>query len=592
MSDLKTLPPIQAQTLARRRLAAAALNLGVLAALLLWLAVLLGTPHWTPLRIALFALYAIAAPWNVLGLTNALIGLWLVHGRGDALRAVAPFAVDPGEAPLQSRTAILMTLRNEDPRRALARLRAIAADLDRMDASGAFDFFVLSDSDRPDVFAREEAEIACWRQDSARPGQIVYRRRTDNEGFKAGNILDFCDRWGQNYSFMVPLDADSLMAAKTLTRLVRIGEANPQIGIVQTLAVGAPSASAFARIFQFGMRHGMRAYTMGAAWWAGDCGPFWGHNALVRIAPFAAHCRLPALPGGEKILSHDQVEAAFIRRAGFETRILPVEGGSFEDNPPSLPDFTQRETRWCRGNLQYVHLVDLPGLKPMSRFQLGWAIAMFAGAPASTLFLALAALLPHVEPGAFAAGPLLAFYLAHLALALSPKLIGLLDVALTPGGLARYGGAARFWAGALVEIVLSFFIGAASSFAVALQICALPFGRAGGWGGQSRDAHDLGWRDAARAFWPQTLFGLGLLALAASAAPTLALWSAPLWIGYVGCIPFAVLTAKPALGAAMARLRLCATPEEIAPPLLFEGLYPAPADEGPVDAPVEIPAVP
>ena len=576
MFDLKTLSPLQPpKMLARRRFVASALNLGVLAALLLWLATLLCAPHWTPLRVALFALYAVAAPWNVLGLTNALIGLWLVHGRRDALGEVAPFAIAPGAAVLKTRTAILMTLRNEDPRRAVARLRAIAADLERIDESAAFDFFVLSDSDRPDVFAQEEAEIARWRRDSPRPEQIFYRRRTDNEGFKAGNILVFCQRWGENYAFMIPLDADSLMSAEKLTLLVRIGEANPQIGIVQTLAVGAPSPSAFARIFQFGMRHGMRAYTMGAAWWAGDCGPFWGHNALVRIAPFAAHCRLPELPGGEKILSHDQVEAAFMRRAGFETRILPVEGGSFEDNPPTLRDFTQRETRWCRGNLQYVHLLGLPGLKPMSRFQLCWAIAMFAGAPASTLFLALSAVLPHVEPGAFAAGPLLAFYLAHLALLLSPKLIGLLDVALTPGGLARYGGAARFWASAFVEMVLSFFIGAATSFAVCLQIFALPFGRVDVWAGQNRDALDLGWRDAARAFWPQTFFGLGLLALAASGAPALALWSAPLWIGYALCIPFSMLTANPRFGAFLARLRLCATPEEIDPPPIFKGLYPA-----------------
>lgn len=563
------------QTLARRRRVAAALNIGVLAVLLAALAAVLGAPHWTPLRVAIFALYALAAPWNVLGLTNSLIGLWLAHGRGDPLQKVAPFAVAPGSAPLASRTAILMTLRNEDPRRAILRLRAIAADLERIGESDGFDFFVLSDSDRPAIFAREEEEIARWRRDSARPERIFYRRRQENNGFKAGNILDFCDRWGETYTFMIPLDADSLMTAEALTQLARIGENNPQIGIVQTLAVGAPSGSAFARIFQFGMRHGMRAYTLGAAWWAGDCGPFWGHNALVRVAPFAAHCRLPELPGGEKILSHDQVEAAFMRRAGFETRILPVEGGSFEDNPPSLPDFVQRETRWCRGNLQYVHLLGLPGLKPMSRFQLCWAIAMFAGAPAATLLLALAAALPHVEPDAVSAGPVLAFYLVHLAVALSPKLIGMADVLLTPGGLARYGGAERFAAGALVELPLSFCIGAATSFAVCLQMLALPFGRQSVWGGQNRDAHALGWRDAARAFWPQTLYGLMLLSVAGSASPALVLWSAPLWIGYAASIPFAVLSASKSLGAAMTRRGLCATPEEIAPPPVFAGLYPA-----------------
>ena len=92
---------------------------------------------------------------------------------------------------------------------------------------------------------------------------------------------------------------------------------------------------------------------MGQAWWVGDCGPYWGHNALVRIAPFVAHCELPVLAGkpplGGRILSHDQVEAALMRRGGFEVRVLPVEIGSFEDNPPNAVAFVERDTRWCQG---------------------------------------------------------------------------------------------------------------------------------------------------------------------------------------------------------------------------------------------------
>ncbi len=99
---------------------------------------------------------------------------------------------------------------------------------------------------------------------------------------------------------MLPLDADSLMDGATIVRLVRIMQAHPKLGILQSLVVGLPSQSAFARLFQFGMRQGMRPYTMGSAWWAGDCGPFWGHNAMVRIAPFAEHCHLPILPGNRR----------------------------------------------------------------------------------------------------------------------------------------------------------------------------------------------------------------------------------------------------------------------------------------------------
>ena len=101
-----------------------------------------------------------------------------------------------------------------------------------------------------------------------------------------------------------------------------------------------PSASAFARIFQFGMRLGMRSYTIGSAWWQGDCGPYWGHNAIVRIAPFMAHCQLPVLAEGAlvkgHVLSHDQIEAVLMRRAGYEVRVLAEEGASFEQNPPTL----------------------------------------------------------------------------------------------------------------------------------------------------------------------------------------------------------------------------------------------------------------
>ena len=206
---------------------------------------------------------------------------------------------------------------------------------------------------------------------------------------------------------MLPLDADSLMDGATIVRLARIMEAHPKLGILQSLVVGLPSQSAFARLFQFGMRQGMRPYTMGSAWWAGDCGPFWGHNAMVRIAPFAEHCHLPVLPGqpplGGHILSHDQVEATLMRKAGYEVRVLPQECGSWEENPPTVLEFTRRDLRWCQGNMQYFKLLGFPGLLPMSRFQLTWAILMFLGIPAWTLMFALAALKPF-ETADLAAG--------------------------------------------------------------------------------------------------------------------------------------------------------------------------------------------
>ena len=243
------------------------------------------------------------------------------------------------------------------------------------------------------------------------------------------------------------------------------------------------------------MRHGMRSYTMGQAWWVGDCGPFWGHNALVRIKPFHEQCDLPVLPGkpplGGHVLSHDQVEATLMRRAGYEVRVLPEERGSWEENPPTMLEFAQRDVRWCQGNMQYLKLLNLPGLYPMSRFQLVWAILMFVGIPA-------------LDPDdRAAAGRRLAgdgrrrlsgerwrsgLYVTFFTMYLMPKIAGLLDAMLTRGGVARYGGWLRFVTGAAIELVFSFLQGAVSTIRTTIFMIGLLFGKSVVWGGQSRDA--------------------------------------------------------------------------------------------------------
>jgi membrane glycosyltransferase len=366
---------------------------------------------------------------------------------------------------------------------------------------------------------------------------------------------------------MLPLDADSLMSGEAILRLARIMQAHPKLGILQSLVVGAPSKSAFARIFQFGMRHGMRAYTMGSAWWIGECGPFWGHNAMVRIAPFAAHCHLPVLPGppplGGHVLSHDQVEAVLMRKAGYEVRVLPVEKGSWEENPPTIFEFSARDLRWCQGNMQYLRLLNLDGLKVMSRFQLAWAILMFVGVPAMTLMIALAPLkfFDGEDPAAFPAEWALALYLTFLLMYLAPKLAGLADVVLSRS-VPLYGGTLRFLASALVEIVFSFLLGAVTTFRLTLFMIGLVFGRSVIWNGQARDAYGIAWSKAARGLWMPVLFGAALCGSLAVLSPATLLWSLPLTLGYLVAVPFAVATADPRLGAWMTARGLCALPEE------------------------------
>jgi membrane glycosyltransferase len=63
----------------------------------------------------------------------------------------------------------------------------------------------------------------------------------------------------------------------------------------------------------------------GQSAWQGDAANYWGHNAILRVRAFMDHCRPAGLPGreplGGEILSHDFVEAALLRRAGWEVQL-------------------------------------------------------------------------------------------------------------------------------------------------------------------------------------------------------------------------------------------------------------------------------
>jgi membrane glycosyltransferase len=552
-------------SLVRRRLFALTANVLVYLALCVWLASILGAGGWSAVDIGFFACFLIASPWAVLGFVNAALGLWLARFSGDGIARTAPFlAAGETQATIKERITIAMTVRNEDPARAIDRLMRMEVELSATSDGHRFSWHLLSDTSEAAIAAEEERLVAAWR--AARPesaARIHYRRRLGNAGFKAGNLVDFFAHHASDYESAIVLDADSFMRADTILRMARIAEAHPQIGILQSLVVGAPSASAFARLFQYGMRMGMRSYTLGASWWTGDCGPFWGHNALIRIKPFLDHCKLPILPGGP-ILSHDQVEAALMRRGGFEVRVMPVESGSFEENPPDMVEFSRRDMRWCQGNMQYWRLLGLPGLLPVSRFQLVWAISMFLGLPASQALLALAALKPFDGEAAasFPAGSAVAFLLVYLLIGLAPKLAGLADVALG-GGVSRYGGWRKFAFGAALELVASYLLSAAVGFRTAVFLLGLPLGRALGWTSQRRDAGALSWGEATRAFWPATLFGWGVLAALAAGAPAAIPYALPFTAGLALAIPFAKLTASPALGALFTRKQICATPEEL-----------------------------
>jgi membrane glycosyltransferase len=354
-------------------------------------------------------------------------------------------------------------------------------------------------------------------------------------------------------------------------------QANPTLGILQSLVIGLPSTSAFARLFQFGMRLGMRSYTIGSAWWQADCGPYWGHNALIRLAPFIAHCRLPELPGARKvpILSHDQVEAVLMRRAGFEVRVLPEEQQSWEENPATLLEFIRRDLRWCQGNMQYWRLLGLPGIKPTSRYQLAFAIMMFVGSPAWMGLLILGTVLVTMaaSPGdvirADAGAALLAL---TLAIWMWPKLTTFAYVLTSGKEREAFGGGLRLLAGMACETIFSLLLAPIMWFGHTLFLLRLPFTRSVSWSSQLRDDHSVPLHLAFRALWQHSLLGLAIIGALAATHPAAIPYALPLAGGLALAIPLAVVSALPKVGAALASIGIGRLPEETVAPAPLQAL--------------------
>lgn len=506
--------------------------------------------------IALLVLLLPLLPWISLGAAQSAIGLAILVLARDPPAFVLPAAQRPAPPAARGRTAIALCLRNEAM---AAPLAAMGRLLDGLPREG-FDLWLLSDTRDEPFRTREDAAFAGFRAARRDAARIFLRRRAAGGGYKAGNVMAFLDAEGSAYESVVILDADSEMTGDAVLRLTEILAAEPRIALVQQLIVGRPVATPFPRLFQFGMRAGMRAWATGQGWWQGPQGPFWGHNAAFRVAPFRAHARLE-----EGILSHDQLEAIALHQAGWQVWCLPEERGSMEGNPPALPDFLRRDERWAEGNMQYLALLRRPGLSAMARWQLLQAILLFLCAPlwAACFLLAVglaAAGALEGVPGAALATAMAGWWVAIHA----PKLAGYAQVLARGGEAARYGGRARFTAGALAEIAFTTLLAPISVMNKTRFLLRLALGAKGGWAPQEREGRGIAWGDALRLLWPQALLGVALAALLAGTAPWALAFALPWGLaGLLLAVPFCVLTTAPDFGRWLARRGVAATPEEL-----------------------------
>jgi membrane glycosyltransferase len=509
------------------------------------------------------------------------------------LPAIAGFCVllagrQPGlpidsEGPLPgiaSRTAMLLPTYNEDPHHVMARLRAMVEQVAETGHGARFDWFLLSDTTDPDIWIEEELAFIALRR--ACGAALYYRHRSDNTAKKSGNIAEWVRRFGAAYDHMIVLDADSLMAADTIVRLVHAMETNPDAALIQTQPVIVNARSLFGRLQQFAGRVYGPLIAAGNAWWHGPDSNYWGHNAIIRVKAFAEEAGLPELRGrkpfGGHILSHDFVEAALMRRAGWAIYMAPTLGGSFEEGPPSMLDFAARDRRWCQGNLQHLAVLPARGLRWVSRLHLMTGIGSYLTAPLWLIFLVLGLLIslqayfvrPEYFPKGFALfptwpaqDPVLAAWVfaATMGLLILPKLLAYVVVIGRRNERIAFAGSLRVLAGILVETVLAALMAPSMMIFQSSAVAGILLGRDAGWQVQRRGDGEVTRREIYHKFAAPTLVGfvMGLSAYAVSVP--LLLWMLPVVAGLVLALPMGLLTSRRMTTAA-----LFATAEDKFPP--------------------------
>jgi membrane glycosyltransferase len=516
----------------------------------------------------------------------AITLLWISHAAASAITGflIPPLRSRGVPSIAGSRTALVMPIYNEDPARTTAALYSMAEALAQIDAARHFEIAIISDSTNADAWISESLAIDQLRRDLRETMPVWYRRRWHNTGRKAGNVEDFVKRWGARYDYMIVLDADSIMAPQTLVELVSRMQADSQLGILQTVPMLIGHWSLFSRIQQFAGRVYGSSIGRGVAAWSGNEGNYWGHNAIIRVAAFAQACGLPQLPGrrpfGGHVLSHDFVEAALMRRAGWKVRMAPDLDGSWEESPPSLVDIAIRDRRWAQGNLQHSKIVGAKGLAVTSRAHFVIGIMSYLSSPLWMMLLlvgfALTLQATLIRPEYFSrsfqlfpdwprfdAPRMTALFIYTMVVLFTPKLLGLARTMIFNWRVLRgCGGFLAVIVGALVETILSALYAPIMMLVQTQHIIEILTGRDSGWNAQRRHAHMTTWREAWNVHWQHLVMGIVIGVIAFLISPTLLAWLTPTLAGLLLAVPLSKVSGSAKLGRFLAWFSILRTPEE------------------------------
>lgn len=537
-----------------------------------------------PLELAILSLSTILFAWVSLGFWTALSGFVLLCTGGDRhaiTRSAAPGSVIPPEA----RTAVIMPVRNEHVARVFAGIRATYESLAATGDLQHFDFFILSDSSEPDTVTAEQHAWLGLCDAVGGFGHIFYRWRRHRIKRKSGNVADFCRRWGSQYRYMIVLDADSVMSGECLATLVRLMEANPSTGIIQTAPQAAGRDTLYARVQQFATRVYGPLFTAGLHFWQLGESYYWGHNAIIRVAPFMRHCALGRLSGSGplsgEILSHDFVEAALMRRAGWKVWMAYDLPGSHEEMPPNLLDELKRDRRWCQGNLINSRLFLWEGLHPAHRAVFMTGVMTYVSAPLwllsltlSTAFIVFQTVIGpryFVEPRQlFPIWPewdvksAIGFAVATGLVLFLPKILGATLVVLRDAD--RFGGRLRVMLGLLMELIFSALLAPVRMLFHTQFVMAALTGLGVLWKSPPREDAETTWSEAMRRHGVHTLVGVVWAVGVYWLEPSYTWWLLPVVGALALSMPISVYSSRVSLGRALRRAGLFLIPEESAPP--------------------------
>ena len=511
--------------------------------------------------------------------------LWIAISVGTAIIGLIAAARPRTAATIPRATpdlsvALLIPIHNEDPSDVFGNAAALLADLRGKPDARRFSLFVLSDTRDAEIALLEWRAFEILRMEQGDAFDIFYRRRTKNTDRKTGNLADWVTNWGAGFDAMLVLDADSLMSADAVLTLRRELANDPDAGLIQSWPKLIHSTSLFARVQEFATAaHGWLLATGLAKWTQGEAN-YWGHNAIIRTRAFAQSAGLPHLSGNTLIMSHDFVEAAMLRRAGWRVRFLPSVDGSFEQTPNSLIEYVQRDRRWCRGNLQHLRILGARGLHPLSRFHMLQGAVSYLLAPVWLALLAIWAF-PNMSAPALgingappvseviegfsnSGGVLLACVLIML---LGPKLLSAATMLVSRQKRLGFGGATALVGALVCEIAVSFIFAPILMVQQVLSVSFAMLSKRDIWAPQSRGGAHHTLRTLTKFHAIETVLGAAILVGIATSAVTV--WLLPVGLSLICAVPLSALSERSVAAARVSALRF-ATPESVNPPAIVQ----------------------